>query len=271
MPNLEPILPHVLPLMLVVARLTGLFVFTPILSSTTIPTMFKALLAFAFGIALYPFIPAIPPSASLDLIQLVPLLFAELLVGVVIGLVAAMPLYAMQMGGYIMGYQIGLSLAESFNPELDTSGSVVGQLLYFMGAMLFIAVGGLDILYLTLAESLRTAPIGLFTTTDIPLDFFVAVLSSGFEMAIRISAPILAAVSMTQVAMGLVMKTMPQINIMSIGFAIQIVVGLLILVLMLNVIADVAMDEIDWVMRGLTDLVRNLAPAAPTPTGGPHG
>lgn len=273
MPNVEPILSHLFPLMLVVARLTGLFVFTPVLSSTTIPTMFKALLAFGFGVALVPFIPQIPPSASIDMVQLVPLLFAELLVGITIGLIAAVPLYAMQMGGYMMGYQVGLSLAESFNPELDTSGSVVGQMLYFMGAMLFISVGGLDVLYLTLAESLRTAPIGAFTAMDVPLDFFVAVLSSGFEMAIRVSVPILAAVSMTQVAMGLVMKTMPQINIMSIGFAIQIMVGLLILVLMLNVIAEVAMDEVDWVMQGLSDWVRNLAPPAPAsaPIGGPHG
>ena len=260
MPSLEPILPHVLPLMLVVARLTGLFIFTPVLTSATIPTVFKAMLAFMFGVALYPFVPEIPAVAAVDVVQLVPLLFAELLVGVVIGLIAAVPLYAMQMGGYIMGYQVGLSLAESFNPELNTNGSVIGQILFFLGVFLFIGVGGLDVTFLVLADSLKTAPIGAFGVPDVPLGAFVDVFASGFELAIRISTPIMAAVSMSQVAMGLVMKTMPQINIMSVGFGIQIVVGLLVLSLMLHIVGEVASNEIDFALDTVTAWVHALAP-----------
>jgi len=260
MPTLEPILDHVLPLMLIVARLTGLFLFTPLLNSGTMPATFKALLAFMFGVALYPGAPAIPEAASLDVVQLVPLLFAEMMIGIVIGLIASIPLFALQMGGYIMGYQMGLALAESFNPELDTNGSVIGQMLFFFAVFVYIGAGGLDIVFLALAESLRSAPIGMFAVPDVPLDAFVGVFSSGFELALRVSTPILAAVSMSQVAMGLVMKTMPQINIMSVGFAIQIVAGLLILTLLLHIIGEVAGDQIDLVMNTLTDWVSSLAP-----------
>jgi len=260
MPTLEPIVPHVLPLMLIVARLTGLFIFTPLLNSATIPVVFRALLAFMLAVALYSGAPPIPEQASIDVVQLVPLLFAELMVGIVIGLIAMLPLYALQMGGYIMGYQMGLALAESFNPELDTNGSVIGQMLFFFAVFLYIGAGGLDIVFLSLAESLRTAPIGMFAVPDIPLDAFVGIFSSGFELALRVAMPILAAVSMSQVAMGLVMKTMPQINIMSVGFAIQIVAGLLILTLLLHIVAEVATDEIDMVMNALTDWVSSLAP-----------
>ena len=263
MPTLDPIVPHVLPLMLVVARLTGLFVFTPLLNSSTVPIRFRALLAFMFGVALYSGAPPIPEHAWIDTVQLVPLLFAELLIGMVIGLIAAMPIYALQMGGYIMGYQMGLALAESFNPVLNTNGSVIGQALFLFAVFVFIAAGGLDIVFLSLAESLRTAPIGMFAVPDIPLDAFVGIFSSGFELALRISTPILAAVSMSQVAMGLVMKTMPQINIMSVGFAVQIVTGLLVLTLLLHIIGEVATDEIDMVMNALSDWVASLAPRPP--------
>lgn len=260
MVTLEPFIPHVMPLMLVVARLTGLFIFTPLLNSGTIPVTFKALMALMLGVALYAGGPPVEHIGVIDTVQLVPLLFAELLVGVVIGLIAALPLYAIQMGGYVMGYQMGLALAESFNPELDTNGSVVGQLLFFFVVFVYIGVGGLDIVYLTLAESFHTAPVGMFTAMDVPLDAFVDVFSSGFELALRVSTPVLAAVSMSQVAMGLVMKTMPQINIMSVGFAIQIVVGLLMLTLLLHIVREVALDEIDMVMLVLTDWVSSLAP-----------
>lgn len=261
MPTLEPILPHVVPLMLVVARVTGIFVLTPLLGSSSVPTVYRAMLAFMFSIAIYSSIGDPVAIPRLDLATLVPLLFIELMIGVIIGLIAAMPIYAMQMGGYIMGYQVGLSLAESFNPELNTNGSVIGQILFFLGVFLFIGVGGLDVTFLVLADSLKTAPIGAFGVPDVPLGAFVDVFSSGFELAIRISTPIMAAVSMSQVAMGLVMKTMPQINIMSVGFGIQIVVGLLVLSLMLHIVGEVASNEIDFALDTVTAWVHALAPS----------
>lgn len=259
MVSFETMLPHVLPLMLVAARLTGLFLFTPLLRSTTIPTMFKAMIAFMFAVALYPSVPAFEPTAAIDTVQLVPLLFAEFLIGISIGLIAAMPLYAMQMGGFIMGYQVGLSLAESFSPELDSNGSVLGMLLFYFTIFIFIGLGGFELVFLALAESFHTAPIGMFTAGDVPLQMLIDVVTSGFELAIRVASPVIAAVSMSQVAMGLVMKTMPQVNIMSIGFAIQILIGLLLLMLMLNVLGNVAADEIDRVMDGLAGWIQDLA------------
>ena len=64
MPTLEPLFHHVLPLLLVVTRFTGLFVFTPLLRSATVPRMFKVFLAFTFGIAIYQFVPEIPKGTS---------------------------------------------------------------------------------------------------------------------------------------------------------------------------------------------------------------
>ncbi|MFK7758803.1 MAG: flagellar biosynthetic protein FliR [Phycisphaerales bacterium] len=259
MVSFEPMLEHVLPLMLVVARLTGLFMFTPLLRSGAVPRIFKVMLAFMFGIALYPFVPALDPMATIDTVQLVPLLFAEFLIGISIGMIAAMPMYALQMGGFVMGYQVGLSLAESFNPELDSNGSVIGMLMFFMIVFVFIGMGGFELLFLTLGESFHTAPIGMFTAGDVPLDLFVQVVTSGFELALRVASPVIAAVSMSQVAMGLVMKTMPQVNIMSIGFAIQILTGLILLMLMINIMGEVAADEIDRVMDALAIWVQDLA------------
>ncbi|MBO6514649.1 MAG: flagellar biosynthetic protein FliR [Phycisphaerales bacterium] len=259
MDMITPMLVHVLPLMLVTARLTGIFLFTPLLRSSTLPRVFKAMLAFMFAIALYPAVPQFSPAAAIDTVQLVPLLFSELLVGISIGLIAAMPLYAMQMGGFVMGYQVGLSLAESFNPELDSNGSVLGLLLFYMAVFIFIGLGGFELLFLALADSFHTAPIGMFTAQDVPLEMFVEVITSGFELAIRVASPVIAAVAMSQVAMGLVMKTMPQVNIMSIGFAIQILTGLILLMLMINVMGTVAGEEIDRVMDGLSLWIQDLA------------
>lgn len=280
MPTLEPILPHVLPLLMVIIRLTGLFLFTPMLSSGSVPYHFKAVLALMFALAIYPFVPPMDPGATIDLVALVPLLFAELIIGVAIGLIASLPLLAVQMGGYIMGYQIGLSLAESFNPELEANGSVLGDLLFYLAAFVFVGVGGLDILFATLAESFNTVPVGTFTSADVPLDLFVAVLNSGFDLAMRVATPVMVVISMLMVSMGFVMKTMPQINIMSIGFAAQIMAGLAILLFSIDVIGVIAGDEIHAVFDQLGRWIRSFATtglgrppniSVLPAVGGPHG
>ncbi len=258
MNGLESILVQTVPFMLVVTRLTGLFVFTPLLRSGSVPMVFKALLALMFSLAIFPFLPPAAPGMAVDLVQLVPLMFAELLIGMAIGLIAGLPLIALEMGGYVMGYQMGLSLAESFNPELDTNGSVVGQLLFYLGIFIFISVGGLETLFVALADSYHTVPIGMFTAGDVPMDMIIGVLSSGFEVALQVASPIVGVVSLLYVSMGFIMKTMPQINIMSIGFAGQILAGLITLTILLGTISVVATDEITSTLDLLIDWIHAL-------------
>lgn len=259
MENIESILAHGIPFLMVLARITGLFLFTPMITSSTIPRMFKVLLAFMFTIAIYPFVPVMTLPATMDMPSLAPMLFTELLIGLAIGLIAGIPMMAIQMGGYIMGYQMGLSLAESFNPELDTNSSVIGQLLFFLSIFLYISVGGFETIFLILADSFHTIGSGTFTAGDTPLELLVDVLDSGFELAIRVAAPIMGVVSMLMVAMGFIMKTMPQINIMSIGFSIQILAGLSTLMVLIGTVGLIAGDEMLRVLELLNNWVQSFA------------
>ncbi len=255
MVGIQPILLHALPFVLVLTRVTGLFLFTPLLTSTTVPVTYKALLAFLFSVAIYPFVPVQALPAVVDLPALLPLMFGELLIGVVMGVIAGLPLVAIQMGGYMMGYQMGLSLAESFNPELDTNSSVIGQLLFYLSIFIYIGVGGFETLFVILADSFTTIHSGAFGAGDTPLALLLSVLDSGFELALRVASPILGVISMLLIAMGFIMKTMPQINIMSIGFSIQIIAGLSILMLLIGTIGLVAGDEIVSVLDALEQWV----------------
>lgn len=257
--GIESILVHAIPFLMVLTRITGLFLFTPMLTSTSIPTVFKAMLAFIFTVSIYPFVPMQTLPQTVDLMSLAPMLFTELLIGVVIGLIAGIPMIALEMGGYIMGYQMGLSLAESFNPELDTNSSVVGQLLFYMSIFIYISVGGFEMIFTILADSFHTIGSGTFTASDAPLDLLVSVLASGFDLAIRVASPIIGVISMLLIAMGFIMKTMPQINIMSIGFSIQILAGITTMTLLIGAIAMVAGDEMVHTLRVIHEWVLSFA------------
>ncbi|MEZ6163508.1 MAG: flagellar biosynthetic protein FliR [Phycisphaerales bacterium] len=259
MPDFTPILAHTIPFMLVLTRVTGIFLFTPLLTSGSIPQSFKALLAFSFAVAIYPFVPVSSISTDFTLAQMLPMMFSELFIGVIMGVIMGIPMMAIQMGGYMMGYQMGLSLAESFNPELDTNSSVIGQLLFYLSIFIYIGIGGFELIFVTIADSFTTIGSGTFTAADTPLVLLLSVINSGFELAIRVASPILGVISMLLIAMGFIMKTMPQINIMSIGFSIQILTGLTILMLLIGIIATVAGDEVVEVLRLLNEWVWSFA------------
>lgn len=258
MPGFEPLVMHVVPFILVATRLIGLFVFAPMLSSVSVPRLAKALLAVMLAAAVYPSIPVQTTDVRLDLFGLLPLLVSETLIGVCVGLIASAPVMILQLGGHVTGFQMGLSMASVYNPEFDTQSDVVGETLFYLGFAVFLSAGGLESMYGSLLETFERVPLGGMAVSSVPLESYVGLASAGFEMALRVSAPATAMVFLIMVAMGFVMKTMPQINVMSVGFAVKIVAGLLVTALSLQVIANVASDESSRVLDLLWQWTRGL-------------
>lgn len=257
--SIEPILEHVIPFTLVLFRLAGVFVFAPLLSSFSLPFQAKALIAAALAAAVYPVLPPqwhIPPEPHL--FDVLPLVLAETMIGVCIGLIASIPLMVMQMAGVLAGYQMGLGLARSYNPELDMEMDVVGQLLFYMGTGVFLAIGGIDAVFHAVVRSFEFMPAGGFSPEDTPLALYVSVVQAGTELAMRVAAPIVGATLLMMIAMGFIMKTMPQVNILSVGFPAKILVGLFTFVAGLAAIHHVLTEETLDVLRQLMQWIESL-------------
>lgn len=258
--TLEPLLQHVVPFTLVVFRMAGLLVFTPLLANKTMPRQFRAMLALIFGAAIYPVLPVVAQiEPNIDLAGLVPLILSELLIGVVIGFLAGLPVLAMDMSGFLMGHQMGLSLGRVYNPDVGTDTDVFGQVLMYMGLATFVALGGLEAAYLALATTFRNVPVGSFALDRVPLDAIVGTITSGVELAVRVAAPVLAIVFMLMISLGFVMKTMPQINVMTVGFTVKIIFGVAMLAASLAAMQRASSEEIERVMRVVMDWGRSLA------------
>ncbi|MBX3386108.1 MAG: flagellar biosynthetic protein FliR [Phycisphaeraceae bacterium] len=261
MNDLRSILDHTVPFLLVLFRLSGLFVFAPVLSGTIVPSKVRVLMCVMLAAGMYPAVSHEPADWSgVDALSLGWIVAGETLIGLAIGLVAALPIYAAQLGGLIMGQQMGMGLANVYNPALDVEGDTVGQLLLFMAMTVFIALGGLEVLFLAVAGSFASIPAGFALTggsNDVGslsagwLDLLVGVLGSGMDLAVRVAAPVLCIIMLETVAMGFVMKTMPQLNVLTIGFAVKVLIALLGLVLALKAIEQSMHEEIVQVMRAV--------------------
>ncbi|MFG0282897.1 MAG: flagellar biosynthetic protein FliR [Phycisphaerales bacterium JB039] len=263
------LLEHIPPFMLVLARLLGLFLFAPILGSRVLPRQARVALALSMAAAVYPFARAAPPDA--DIYTLAMMAFGEALIGVGIGLLASIPLVAFELGGMLMGYQMGLSVARAFNPEQDTQTDVVGQLMFYLALGAFVTLGGMEAMFAALVLTFQSAPVGTFWATGLPAEAILGLFGASFEIGLRVAAPGLAVSTLALVGMALVMKTMPQINILSVGFAIKIMIGLGVIALALKAVDSVAGVEIEQALGHIEQWVTSPGMARATPGGAPGG
>ena len=234
-----------MPFWLVAARISGLFLFAPILASQLVMRQVRVLLLVMLTVALYPAVASAGvQTPPLEIGSLALVLLGEVLIGLAIGLLATMPLVAIQIAGSIISYKLGLALAQVFNPEFDAQSEVIGQLLYLMGLAVFVQVGGLELMIVAIMETFATLPPGTAWVDVAPVELLAALLDASFVVGLRIAMPVLLMATLVSLAMGVLMRTIPQINIMTIGFAIQIVMGLSVLAIAVMSVGDVAGDAI---------------------------
>lgn len=267
---MESLLVQLVPLTLVAFRLSGLFVFAPMITGVTIPMKVKALLCFIMAVALFGLVrPTMPATLPGDAFSFAAIAMGEVVIGSVIGLLALIPVSAVQLGGVVMGQQMGLSLATVFDPNTEADSEVVAQLLMYGALMIFVLFGGLDVMFLAVAKSFAATPVGGFSWIDHPpsaLALITGMLGSGMELALRVSAPVLGIILVETLASGMVMKTMPQMNIMSIGFGLKVILGIGAIILAMHAINDAVGGHISESAR----LLFAWPPAsAPAPAGGP--
>lgn len=250
------------PWLLVFNRVLGVFMFTPLLASNIVPMRFKVLLGSAFAVGVYGFLPSpVREMPDASLAGHAAMMFGELMIGACIGFIAGLPLVAMEMAGQLMGHQMALSLAQAYNPELEANLNSVGSLLFFLGISAFVMMGGPETVLMILTDTFEVLPIGGFDASQTPVDLVLGVLTTGSEIAIRVSAPTIGIIMASMVAMGFLMKTMPQLNVLSVGFAVYIVGGLLMLLFALFSINDALAGFIDQTLVQAGDWARSLGPA----------
>ncbi|MFM7051441.1 MAG: flagellar biosynthetic protein FliR [Planctomycetota bacterium] len=240
---------HLVPAALVVARVVGLAIQGPVLSSPAIPMRIKGLLVVAMGLAIYPTVSAtgtLPQSASLGM--LLPLVVLEIAIGAFIGFMASMPLLAAQFAGLTMGQQIGLGFARFYNPAIGEESDSLEQIMFFLALATFLALGGLESMFSATAASFGSIPAGgvpamlAGQSGASPLAVFTGAMSAAFELGLRVAAPMLAIVCLESVVMGYLSRSVPQLNVMSIGFPVRIIAGLAVIIASLAAIDEVLVD-----------------------------
>jgi flagellar biosynthetic protein FliR len=221
-------LPHVaatelVGYVLVLARVGGLFVLAPIFSGRMIPVHAKLLVAGAISFALMPFVThgaAVPTDLTI-----VPLVLKELLVGLAIALALGVVAAGIAAAASLLDTTIGFSFAALVDPLTQTQSAVVGQLYSLYSVLVFLMIGGDHLMIRGLAASYRLVPLGRIPSSAQLGALAEHDLGQIFVIGLAVAAPVLVALALVDLALALVARTVPQMNVFIVGLPAKILVG----------------------------------------------
>jgi flagellar biosynthetic protein FliR len=222
---------------LVLARTSGLVLTAPLFSSLGLPRQVRAFLAVAMALLVTPIYldTSMPPVENLG--RYAHLMINEVAVGLLLGMGMNILFSGIMVAGQIVSQMSGLSLADVFNPGFDENASVFSQLFYFLVLAVFVAVGGHRIMTAALLDTFAWAPPGHAMLGETFVEALTSVMTQSFALGLRAAAPLLIALFLSTLVLGLVSRTLPQINIIAVGFGLNSLLTLAIMILSVGTVA----------------------------------
>lgn len=207
-----------LTFVLVLTRVSGVMFTAPLFSSQSLPVRVRAFLAVAIALLIAPLQQFTYHGEVENVIELTRLLVLEAMLGLLLGLGLNILFTGIQVAGQIASQMSGMSLADVFNPGFDTNVSVFSQLFFFTTLAVFVTLSGHRMVIEALLETFQWAPPGRVTLGDNYVESLTSVISMSFRLGIRAAAPVLTALLLSTLVLGLISRTLPQLNVIIVGF-----------------------------------------------------
>ncbi len=225
----------VLTYLLVFARVGAMVMLLPGIGTMGVPARVRLVLALAVAFALTPTVQNLyPAEAPQTTIGLVILIGQEVTAGILVGAMAAIIMSALQVAGFLIASQIGLSYAQSFDPTQRTQGAVVGNFLTLLGVVMVFVTDLHHLAIGAIAGSYRMLPPGAALPTADMAELVVRLVSSSFALGFQLAAPFLVFGFAVYAALGVLAKLMPQLQVFFVAVPINILCGFVIMMALLG-------------------------------------
>ncbi|MFT5524322.1 MAG: flagellar biosynthetic protein FliR [Pirellulaceae bacterium] len=235
---------------LVITRMSGLMMTAPIFGTPNIPFQVRAYLTFAMGILIAPLYWGEPIPRPNTVINLAILMGHEAIIGLSLGLAVLILFSGLQLSGLMIGQMSGMQLADLVDPTFNENTPIFGQLLNMVALAVFVAIDGHRQLMNAMLETFRWMPPGEARISTELVQAISEVMSMSFSMAIRAAAPIVISLFVSMLIMGLISRTLPQLNVIAVGFSLNS------LILMLTL--SISMGAAAWIFQEQTSEVLEL-------------
>ncbi|MBD5558518.1 MAG: flagellar biosynthetic protein FliR [Desulfovibrio sp.] len=244
----------VLSFLLTIMRVSIVMFMLPIFSTNNIPVSVKAAVTMVFTVAVWPHLSlsgSLMPEHPFDLAIMA---LGEVFMGLVLGMAVNFLFMGIQSGGELLGFQMGFTMINFADPITGNQTGATAFFLWMVSLLTFLALDGHLYMIKGFAQSFAIVPPGALFIGENLLWEVLELSSQVFVLALQIAAPVMVALFLVEVALGLVARTSPQIHIMEFGFPIKIGVGFFFVGLLLVVMAN----KIEEFITGMDGLFANL-------------
>ncbi|MBR5914120.1 MAG: flagellar type III secretion system protein FliR [Selenomonadaceae bacterium] len=247
--------------LLVLTRTSGIFFVSPFFGSQIVPEKIRAATAFAMAILTFPvLLDEMTIETPATVIMFTALVIQELFIGWLIGFVGYIILAAITMSGKIMDMQVGFTIAQVMDPTSHEQSPLIGSFLYNLTIIYFLAVNGHHMIVAALVESFRAVPFNSIAWNPSIADFMINLTNGIFLVGMKIAMPVTFSILMTNVGMGILARTMPQMNIFVIGVPMHLMIGTAMLALLMPfyvLFLDVMFDDM---YANISTAIKLIAP-----------
>jgi len=234
-------------------RWSALFAFLPVFNSTTIPNVIKASFVTWFTFVTYPLVPLVtfePTTANIFLA-----IINEATFGFFTGIALQMIFMILSFAGELVSFVMGLTMANIVDPSSGQQTPVMGQFFNIVAITIFLGVDGHHLMLLLISKSLHNMPFGEFFHMRSMAEYLLNEMSKYFILGFSLAFPILAISILSDIIFGMIMKSMPQFNLLVIGFPIKIGLSIAVITAILGSMMFMFKKEIFYAIKVLSTFI----------------
>jgi flagellar biosynthetic protein FliR len=255
---MEVFVDQFLVFLMLFVRVTAMLVVAPMLGHMAIPVQVKVAIGMFIAFVMYPLASGQAAALNAELIPLVIAVLKEAVVGLLIGFATGVLFAGVRFAGELIAIDSGLSLAALFDPESNAHASVISESLYLLMLMVFILLNGHHFLLEALQLSYVSVPMGSFALSGPAAEQIITIAGMMFVIAVKLAAPIMVTMFLINVALSILSRVMPQMNLFAVVFPLKVGAGLLALMAALPLLVMVFKKLLTVFQENILELVKVL-------------
>lgn len=228
-------------------RLSGVFIIAPIFSRRNVPTIFKIVFTLFLTLIMINIVEF--NQTQLDIYIFIIYILRELFLGIFIGFVMYLFFSSLYLAGKLVDMQLGFSMVNVLDPNSNIQVPITGNFYYILALLTFLVIDGHHIFIRTLLDFFTIIPLGSYAVkVSIYKEIFI-IVSNIFVIAFKLSSPILATIFITNIMLGILARTMPQMNVFIVGMPLRIAIGIITLILTIPFIISFMSNLYEQIFR----------------------
>ncbi|WP_322787175.1 flagellar biosynthetic protein FliR [Trichococcus palustris] len=242
---------------LIFIRISSFIIISPGFSFKGMPNLAKIALSLGLSIPVYIITPAM--NVEFPIFYFILLGIKELVVGMAIGYISQLFFSAVEMAGSFADFQVGFSMASVFDPAIGVQASYFGRVYYWLSMCIFFFTDMHHQVLKALVQSFVYFPIERLSVGTFGVEGILKLFSMVFEIALNLAAPIMIAALLTEIVLGVLSRTVPQINVLILSMPLKILVSLGLMLVLLPKLANNLEGILPLIVKYMNEFVQALA------------